>query len=95
MAGLLAYRAATSEDLASLNAATQSRPATDTEVRRANALNNRYAATTAGVVALGVTGAALVVTGAVLLATGVRPGRVAVAPWGDRAIGGLVVQGRF
>lgn len=95
VAGLLAYRAATRDDLASLNADTQSRPATDTEVRRANALNNRYAATTAGVVALGVTGAALVVTGAVLLATGVRPGRVAVAPWGGRAIGGLVVQGRF
>lgn len=95
VAGLLAYRAATREDLAGLNADTQSRPATDTEVRRANALNTRYAATTAGVVALGVTGAVLVVTGAVLLATGVRPGRVAVAPWGGRAIGGLVVQGRF
>ena len=95
VAGLLAYRAATRQDLASLNADTQSHPATDTEVRRANALNNRYAATTAGVIALGVTGAALVVTGAVLLATGVRPGRVAVAPWGGRAIGGLVVQGRF
>ena len=95
VAGLLAYRAAVRQDLADLNADTQSRPATDTEVRRANALNNRYAATTAGVVALGVTGAALVVTGAVLLATGVRPGRVAVAPWGGRAIGGLIVQGRF
>ena len=95
VAGLLAYRAAVRQDLADLNADTQSRPATDTEVRRANALNNRYAATTAGVVALGVTGAALVVTGAVLLATGVRPGRIAVAPWGGRAIGGLVVQGRF
>lgn len=95
VAGLLAYRAAVRQDLADLNADTQSRPATDTEVRRANALNNRYAATTAGVVALGVTGGALVVTGAVLLATGFRPGRVAVAPWGGRAIGGLVVQGRF
>ncbi len=95
VAGLLAYRAATRQDLAELNADTQSRPATDAEVRRANALNNRYAATTAVVVALGVTGAALVATGAVLLATGVRPGRVAVAPWGGRGIGGLVVQGRF
>lgn len=95
VAGLLAYRAAARQDLASLNADTQSRPATDTEVRRATGLNNRYAATTVGVVALGVTGAALVVTGAVLLATRVRAGRVAVAPWGGRAIGGLVLQGRF
>ena len=59
------------------------------------ALDRRYAATTAGVVTFGVTGAALVVTGVVLLATGGRPSRVAVAPWGGRGIGGLILQGKF
>lgn len=39
--------------------------------------------------------AALVLTGAILLATGGKPRRVAVAPWGGRGIGGLVLQGRF
>ena len=95
MAGLLAYRGDGREELAGINAATRLRPGTPTEEARVTALDNRYIATTAGAVALGVTGAALVVTGAVLMATGTRPNRVAVAPWGGRGIGGLVLQGRF
>ena len=95
VAGLLAYRGDGREELAGINAATKMRPGTPTEDARVTALDNRYVATTAGAVALGVTGAALVVTGAVLMATGRRPNRVAVAPWGGRGIGGLVLQGRF
>lgn len=95
MAGLLAYRGDGREELAGINAATRLRPGTPAEEARVTALDNRYIATTAGAVALGVTGAALVVTGAVLMATGRRPNRVAVAPWGGRGIGGLVLQGRF
>jgi hypothetical protein len=95
MAGLLAYRGAGREELAGINADTKLRPATEAETARAAALADRYTATTAGAVALGVTGAALVVTGAVLLATGRRANRVALAPWGGRGAGGLVLQGRF
>lgn len=95
MAGLLAYGGDGREELAGINAATRRRPGTPAEEARVTALDNRYIATTAGAVALGLTGAALVVTGAVLMATGRRPNRVAVAPWGGRGIGGLVLQGRF
>lgn len=95
MAGLLAYRGAGREEVAGINADTKLRPATEAETARAAALADRYTATTAGAVALGVTGAALVVTGAVLLATGRRVNRVALAPWGGREVGGLVFQGRF
>ncbi len=95
MAGLLAYGGDGREELAGINAATRLRPGTPAEEARVTALDNRYIATTAGAVALGLTGAALVVTGAVLMATGRRPNRVAVAPWGGRGIGGLVLQGRF
>ncbi len=95
VAGLLAYRGDGREELAGINAATKMRPGTPAEDARVTALDNRYIATTAGAVALGVTGVALVVTGAVLMATGRRPNRVAVAPWGGRGIGGLVLQGRF
>ncbi len=95
MAGLLAYRADGRRELVAINADTKLRPATATEAARVTELDNRHIATTAGAVALGVTGAALVVTGAVLLATGGRRHRVAVAPWGGRGIGGLVLQGRF
>lgn len=95
MAGLLAYRGAGREELARINADTELRPATDAETARAAALADRYRATTAGAIALGATGAALVVTGAVLLATGRRANHVAVAPWGGRCLGGLVLEGRF
>jgi hypothetical protein len=95
MAGLLAYRGSAREELMGINGDTQLRPGTPLEDARAIALDNRIVAATAGAVALGVTGAALVVTGAVFLATGRRANRVAVAPWGGRGIGGLVLQGRF
>ena len=95
MAGLLAYRGDGREEVAGISAETKGRPATAAETARVAVLSDRYAATTAGAVALGVTGAALVVSGAVLLATGRPPNRVAVAPWGGRGIGGLVLQGRF
>ncbi len=95
VAGLLVYRGDGREELAGINAATRLRPGTPEEEARVTELDNRYIATTAGAVALGVTGGALVVTGAVLMATGRRPNRVAVTPWGARGIGGLVLQGRF
>jgi hypothetical protein len=93
MAGLLAYRAAGERELVALDAETMTRPRADD--RQAATLNQRYTATTAGAVVLGVTGAALVVTGAVLLATGARERRMSVAPWGARGVGGLVLEGRF
>ncbi len=95
VAGLLAYRGSAREELMGINADTKLRPGTPAEDARAVTLNNRIVGATAGAVALGVTGAALVVTGAVFLATGRRANRVAVAPWGGRGIGGLVLQGRF
>jgi hypothetical protein len=95
MVGLLAYRADVRREMVGINTDTKVRPATETETARVTELDKHHVATTAGAVALGVTGAALVVTGAVLLATGGRPNRVAVAPWGGRASGGLVLQGRF
>ncbi len=95
VAGILAYRGDAREELAGINAATKMRPGTPAEDARVTALDNRYIATTAGAVALGGTGAALVVTGTVLIVTGRRPNRVAVAPWGGRAIAGLVLHGRF
>ena len=58
-------------------------------------LSQRYRATTVGAAVLGATGAALAVTGVVLLATGGRRPSVAVAPWGARGVGGLVLEGRF
>ena len=63
--------------------------------REAAALGQRFTSTTAGAVALGVTSAALVVAGVALLATGAQQHRMAVAPWGGRGVGGLVLQGRF
>jgi hypothetical protein len=95
MAGLLAYRAAGERELTDIYAETMTRPRTDEDYSRASELNQRFGATTAGAVVLGVTGAALVVTGAVLLATGNRPRRMAAAPWGSREAGGLVLQGTF
>lgn len=95
MAGLLAHRAAGERDLAAHNLDTATRTPTAEDDAKAEALRQRYATTTAGAVAFGVTGSALVVTGAVLLATGTRHRRVAVAPWGARGLGGLMLQGRF
>lgn len=95
MAGLLAHRAAGERDLAAHNLDTATRTPTAEDDAKAEALRQRYATTTAGAVAFGVTGSALVLTGAVLLATGTRHRRVAVAPWGARGLGGLMLQGRF
>lgn len=95
MAGLLAYRGQGEWELSVLRVAANDRPLTPDELHEAAALGERYTATTVGAVALGVTGAALVVTGVALLATGARQQRMAVAPWGARGAGGLVLQGRF
>ena len=65
------------------------------QTEQAASLRQRYRVTTASAAALGATGVALVVTGVVLLATGGRRPRVAVAPWGARGVGGLVLKGRF
>jgi len=95
MAAVLAYRGAAERDLKTLQADSAGRRLTDAEREQAEGLNQRYRATTVGATVLGATGAALAVTGVVLLATGGRPPRVAVAPWGARGIGGLVLEGRF
>ena len=68
---------------------------TDAEREQVEGLDRRYQATTVGAAVLGATGAVLAVTGAVLLATGGRRSRVAVAPWGARGVGGLVLEGKF
>lgn len=95
MAGLLAYRGQGEREISAIRVDSKDRPLTPQEVMDATALGKRYTATTAGVVALGVTGAVLIVTGAALLATGARQRRMAVAPWGARGVGGLVLQRRF
>jgi hypothetical protein len=95
MAAVLAYRARGEQELRVLQGATQGREASEAETERALLLRQRYRGTTAGAVALGATGAALAVTGLVLLATRGRASRVAVAPWGARGVGGVVIEGRF
>lgn len=95
MAAVLAYRARGEQELRVLQGATQGREASEAETERALLLRQRYRGTTAGAVALGATGAALAVTGLVLLATRGRASRVAVAPWGARGVGGVVLEGRF
>lgn len=96
MVGLLAYRAAGERELTALDLETMTRPRTNDDYKTASALSQRYEATTAGAIALGVTGAALVVTGAVLLATRNRSrGGLAATPWGSSGAGGLILQGRF
>lgn len=95
MAGLLGRRAAGERELAVLNLDTADRPTSAAEDATAAALGRRYTNLTAGIIVLGLTGGALAVTGIVLLATVARPRRVAVAPWGGRGLGGLVLTGRF
>jgi hypothetical protein len=92
---MLAYRAEVNRDMAALRETTRGRPGTAEEVDAARALDRRYMGATVTAAVLGTTGAALVVTGTVLLATGRQPRRVALAPWGGRGVGGLVLQGRF
>jgi len=95
MSGLLVYRAAGERDLTALDRETMDRPRTKEDDATAAALGQRYTATTAGAIVLGVTGAALVVTSAVLLGSGKRNRRMAAAPWGAWGAGGLVLEGRF
>ena len=95
VAGLTAYRAEGERELAAIRVDTRNGTPTREQDRDAAALGQRFTSTTAGAVALGVTGAALVVAGVALLATGARQHRMAVAPWGGRGVGGLVLQGRF
>lgn len=95
MIGLLVYRVDARRGLAELNAETATRPATDDEVTRVEALDRRYGATTAAAAVIGAAGGALVVTGAVLLATRGRPRRAALVPWGGRGVGGLVLVAKF
>lgn len=95
MAALLAYREGGERELRELHADAAGRRLTGLESEQAGALNQRYRAATAGAAVLGAAGAALAVTGVVLLVTGGRPARVAVAPWGARGVGGLVLEAKF
>ncbi len=94
-AATLVYRADINHDMAALRAMTKGRPITPDEKTTAFALDRRHQAATIAAAVLGTTAAALVVSGAILLATRGKQRRVAVAPWGARAIAGLVVHGRF
>jgi len=71
------------------------RALTDAELQRAASLDRQFRGTTTGAAVLGAAGAALAVTGLVLLATRPRRAQVAVAPWGARGVGGLVLEGKF
>ena len=94
--GVLVYRHQGENDLANLIAVVGDNEGTDAQQQLAESLRQRYRGTTAAAAVLGTAGVALVVTGAVLLATGrERRSRVAVAPWGARGVGGLVLEGRF
>jgi hypothetical protein len=95
MAAVLAYRGAAERDLKVLQADSAGRRLTDAEHAQVAAMDRRYHATTVSAAVLGATGAVLAVTGAVLLATGGRRPAVAVAPWGGRGVGGLVLEGKF
>jgi len=95
VAAAVARRGAAEHDLKALQADMAGRRLTDTEQVQVEALNQRYRATTVAAAVLGATGAALVVTGVVLLATGGRRPQVAVAPWGARGVGGLILEGKF
>lgn len=95
MAGVLAYRARGEEELRVIQGATIDREASEAETQRALVLRQRYSGTTVGAAVLGASGAALAVTGLVLLAIRGRASRVAVAPWGARGVGGVVIEGRF
>lgn len=94
--GVLVYRRQGENDLANLIAIVGDSEGTDAQQQLAESLRKRYRGTTAAAAVLGTAGVALVVTGAVLLATGrERRSRVAMAPWGARGVGGLVLEGRF
>lgn len=95
MAAVLAQRGLVERGLRQLQADTTGRALTDPELDRAATLDRQYRGTTAACAVLGATGAALAVTGLVLLATPKRRSPVAVAPWGARGVGGVILEGRF
>jgi hypothetical protein len=95
MAAVLARRGQVEHGLRQLQADTTGRALTDAELEGAASLDRQFRGTTAAAAVMGATGAALAVTGLVLLTTGTRRSQVAVAPWGARGVGGLVVEGRF
>lgn len=95
VAVVLVRRDAAERGLQALQAGSAGQRLTDAERGQVEGFNQRYRATTIGAAVLGAVGAALAVTGVVLFTTGPRRSRVAVAPWGARGLGGLVVEGRF
>jgi hypothetical protein len=95
MAAVLAQRGQVERNLRGLQADTAGRALTDAELERAASLDRQFRGTTTAAAVLGATGAALAVTGLVLLATRPRRSQVALAPWGGRGVGGLVLGGKF
>ena len=95
MAAVLAQRGQVERSLRGLQADTAGRALTDAELERAASLDRQFRGTTTAAALLGATGAALAVTGLVLLATRPRRSQVALAPWGGRGVGGLVLGGKF
>ncbi|MBA3549805.1 MAG: hypothetical protein H0T76_25270 [Nannocystis sp.] len=95
MAAVLAQRGQVERSLRQLQADTMGRALTDGELQRAASLDRQFRGTTTAAAVLGAAGAALAVTGLVLLATRPRRAQVAVAPWGARGVGGLVLEGKF
>jgi hypothetical protein len=95
MAAVLAQRGQVERSLRGLQADTAGRALTDAELERAASLDRQFRGTTTAAAILGATGAALAVTGLVLLATRPRRSQVALAPWGGRGVGGLVLGGKF
>ena len=95
MAAMWAKSSQVEGDLRQLQADTTGRALTEGELERAASLDRQFRGTTAAAAVLGATGAALAVTGLVLLATRPRRSPVAVAAWGARGVGGLVLEGKF
>jgi len=95
VAAVLAQRGQVERSLRQLQADTMGRALTDAELQRAASLDRQFRGTTTAAAVLGAAGAALAVTGLVLLVTRPRQSQVAVAPWGARGVGGLVLGGKF
>ena len=95
MGAVLAQRGQVERSLRQLQADTAGRALTDGELERAATLDRRFRGTTAAAAVLGAIGAALALTGLVLLATPKRRSQVAVAPWGARGVGGVILEGKF
>lgn len=95
MGAVLAERGQVERGLQQLQADTAGRALTDAELERAATLDRRYRGTTAAAAVLGAMGAALALTGLVFLATPKRRSQVALAPWGARGVGGVILEGKF